>query len=130
MGNMIDIVKRPLDKFTSIQERIAQKVKLIGGSGKIHGCIVDIDFLNHIYVNPIDGTITAYWASDMINKLVYPSVPALLEQNCPQLYNRYLKSLPDVKDGLALRQQSNISLLPSKYLDTDIYTVCTAKQCR
>lgn len=123
MGNMIDIVKRPLDKFTSIQERIAQKVKLIGGSGKIHGCIVDIDFLNHIYVNPIDGTITAYWASDIVNKLVYPSVPALLEQNCPQLYNRYLKSLPDIKDSLALRQQSNISLLPRKYLETDIYTV-------
>ena len=31
--------------------------------------------------------------------------------------------LPDIKDSLALRQQSNISLLPRKYLETDIYTV-------
>ena len=24
-------------------------------SGKVHGCIVDIDYFNHIYLNPQDG---------------------------------------------------------------------------
>lgn len=29
----------------------------------------DIDFYNHVYVNPVDGTISCYWASDIIHKI-------------------------------------------------------------
>ena len=83
MDNVIASINAPLAKYSAYQEKIAREIKKIGGSGRIHGCIVDIDFYNHVYVNPFDGTITGYWAENIINKLVYPDVPTLLEAECP-----------------------------------------------
>ena len=60
METMIYTIKTPLDKFTSFQKHIADMVKRIGGVGTIHGSIIDIDFYNHINVNPIDLSITGY----------------------------------------------------------------------
>lgn len=122
MDTMISTIKTPLDKFTSFQKRIADMVKQIGGIGTIHGSIVDIDSYNHIYVNPFDLSITGYWASDIINKIVYPSIPALLEKNCPVMFGEYVKLLKgNSENPLALKQQTNITVLPQTYLDTDIY---------
>lgn len=67
--------------FTFYRERlfaIAKEVKMFGGFGNIHGCIVDIDELNHIYLNPFDGKITPYFALNMTDKVVFDSVEALL----------------------------------------------------
>lgn len=122
MHLMISTLKSPLDKFTVYQEQIADEIKKIGGTGIIHGCIIDIDFYNHVYVNPIDGVITAYWASDIVHKIVYPTVPALLQQECPELYNQYLNLIAgDDKNPLAVRENTDVSLLPQEYLDTNIY---------
>lgn len=122
MDAMISTIKTPLDKFTSFQKCIADMVKRIGGVGTIHGSIVDIDFYNHIYVNPVDLSITGYWASDIINKIVYPSIPALLEKNCPAIFGEYVKLLKgNSENPLALKQHTNVVILPQAYLDTDIY---------
>ena len=122
MDSMISTIKTPLDEFTSFQKRIAGIVKRIGGAGTIHGSIIDIDFYNHIYVNPLDLSITGYWASDIINKIVYPSIPALLEKNCPAIFGEYVKLLKDNRENpLASKQQTNVAILPQTYLDTDIY---------
>ena len=74
-----------------------RKLEKIGGRGWIHGCIIDIDYYNHVYVNPVDMTVRSYWASDIINKLVYPTVPALLKAECPELYANYLKLIEGEK---------------------------------
>lgn len=122
MDFMISTIKTPLDEFTSFQKRIAGIVKRIGGVGTIHGSIIDIDFYNHIYVNPLDLSITGYWASDIINKIVYPSIPALLEKNCPTIFGEYVKLLKgNSENPLAPKQQTNVAILPQTYLDTDIY---------
>lgn len=122
MDSMISTIKTPLDEFTSFQKRIAGIVKRIGGAGTIHGSIIDIDFYNHIYVNPLDLSITGYWASDIINKIVYPSIPALLEKNCPAIFGEYVKLLKgNSENPLAPKQQTNVAILPQTYLDTDIY---------
>ena len=122
MDAMISIIKTPLDKFTSFQKRIADMVKKIGGVGTIHGCIIDIDFYNHIYVNPLDLSVTGYWATDIINKIVYPSVPALLEKNCPTIFGEYVKLLKGKSENpLALKQQTNVAIFSQTYFDTDIY---------
>lgn len=122
MDVMISTIEAPLDKFTSFQKHIADMIKRIGGSGKIHGSIIDIDFYNHIYVNPIDLSLTGYWASDMINKIVYPSIPALLEEKCPTIFDEYIKLLKDNSENpLALKQQTDVAILPQMYLDTNIY---------
>lgn len=122
MDAMISTIKTPLEKFTSFQKRIADIVKRIGGVGTIHGSIIDIDFYNHIYVNPVDLSITGYYASNMINKIVYPSIPALLEKNCTAIFGKYIKLFKgNSENPLSLKQQTNIAVLPQTYLDTDIY---------
>ena len=95
----------------------------IGGEGRIHGCIIDINFFNHVYVNPIDLTVTGYWASDIIQKVVYQNIPSLLKGQCPQLYANYQKLIEGKRtDPLIPKQkQTELALLPQLYLDTDIY---------
>lgn len=119
--HVVAIINPPLQKFTEYQTSIAGAVKSFGGSGVIHGAIVDIDFFNHIYVNPIDMTITPYWADDIIHKIVYPSVPALLEDRCPQMFIAY-KNLSDSELNKQLILQSKTKCLGKEvYLSTDIY---------
>ena len=114
--------RQPLDKFSEIQKQIANTVKKIGGLGTIHGAIIDIDYFNHIYVNPIDGTITGYWASDIINKEIYPSIPKLLEENCPALYGNYVKMIGgDTQAEVAILDNVDLDDPPQIYLRTDIY---------
>ena len=122
-NSMIAFIETPLKKYTAYQESIADEIRKIGGSGWIHGCIIDIDYYNHVYVNPVDMTVRSYWASDIVNKLVYPTVPALLKNECPELYANYLKLIEGEKSNpLAVKQTKNeVSLLPQEYLETDIY---------
>lgn len=80
-----------LEPYHRIQHILSEEIKKIGGSGWIHGSIVDIDYYNHIFVNPIDGSIVPYYAKSMTSKYVYNSIPALLKSKAPRLYSRYLK---------------------------------------
>ena len=84
-----------LSKFNELQERISKEVMEFGGLGYVHGCIVDIDFYNHLYINPLDGSITPYYARDMIDKYVYKNIPSLLKYQNPQLYLSYNKKYID-----------------------------------
>ena len=123
MDKVIDLIETPLKKYTAYQESIADKIKKIGGSGLIHGCIIDIDFYNHVYVNPSDMKITGYWAYDTEYKLAYPSVTALLIAKCPKLYANYLKLIEGEKSNpLIVRLKNNeVALSPQVYLEKDIY---------
>lgn len=126
MDSVVAHIKKPLDAYTNIQEAISAEIQMIGGSGYIHGAIIDIDGYNHVYVNPIDMKITGYWASDIINKKVYPTVSELLKQECPMLYERYTDLLKESSENLhALRKNENneLAVLPQIYLDIDIYKV-------
>ena len=122
MEQMIATIQTPLNKYTDCQKQIAREIQRIGGSGRIHGCIIDIDFWNHVYVNPVDMKITGYWASNMIDKLVYPNIPALLKEECPELYTSYLNLIESESSNLLTPQQkSDEQLQPQVYLETDIY---------
>ncbi|MFI3167500.1 MAG: metallophosphoesterase [Bacillota bacterium] len=117
-----DAIKSMLHKYNLALKQISKEVKIIGGSGDIHGCIVDIDFFNHIYLNPIDGSITSYFATDITNKKVYSSVLALLKENTPRLYDQYLLAQ---NDNLIIGKNqliNNIDLEMTKYVfDTSMY---------
>ena len=39
---------------------MASEVKSLGYCGDVHGCIVDLDFCNHIMINPLDQKVTFY----------------------------------------------------------------------
>lgn len=123
MDSVIAFIETPLRKYTAYQERIADKIRRIGGSGYIHGCIIDIDFYNHVYVNPVDMTVRGYWAYDIVDKVVYPTVQALLKKECPELYANYLKLIEvEESNPLVVKQiEDEVELLPQEYLETDIY---------
>ena len=124
MDRVVDILVEPLRKYTAAQERISDAIRDIGGSGLIHGCIVDIDFYNHVYVNPLDLKATGYWAMDIYDKLVYPDIPSLLENKCPELFENYTKLLEsgDSQTKLAVIPKASQPKKNTKvYLDTKMY---------
>jgi predicted MPP superfamily phosphohydrolase len=130
MDKVIDTIKSPLDKFNTLQEKVASEIRAIGGDGRIHGCIIDIYGYNHVYVNPNDLKVTPYYATDIINKYVYDDIPVLLEDKCPNLYKNYLKIITDKDDkgafDIIIRSNNNLDNNQrryTKYEDTDIYNV-------
>ncbi len=115
-------VNNLLTQFNEALNSISEDVISFGGSGRIHGCIVDIDFFNHLYLNPSDGSITPYYATDIVNKLVYPSVHALLKDQCPNLLTGYIS-----QEKLTINRDDHPILFDDKegkplvYTETDIY---------
>lgn len=121
MDKVISIIQEPLSKYTTFQKIIANEIRKIGGEGIIHGCIIDIDFFNHIYVNPVDLTVTPYWARDMIDKVIYPSVKALLQDKTPMLYLNYETQIKKDKNSLTKISAEQQNKKTIRYLSTDIY---------
>ena len=130
MDNVVKFLKFPIDTFTNYQQEIANKIKKIGGSGNIHGSIIDIDFFNHLFINPIDLKITAYYATDIINKYIYKDLPSLLENHCPNLYLNYNQLIKNKTFTPIILNQSSTIL--GKYIETDIYNssreICKLKK--
>ena len=91
--NYSNSVKLFLESYENYQKQISSEIKKIGGSGYIHGSIIDIDFYNHLYVNPLDATITPYFAYSMIDKYVYTNLISLLKAHNKELYGNYIKLL-------------------------------------
>lgn len=85
--NIKTIMNSYMDKLLDI----SKVIKSIGGDGSIHGCIVDIDYYNHIYINPVDGKITPYFAYDMEQKYVYKDLYTLLAEKKPSLLPGYVE---------------------------------------
>ena len=62
--NMVEYARRVKSLFKPLDttlEEISSIVQAYGGDGYIHGSIVDIDWLHHIYLDPA-GTVTFYYA--------------------------------------------------------------------
>lgn len=72
MSLYVQNICKLLEKYTGVQNRLAMFIKNIGGSGKVHGCIIDVDRPQkeneysycHLFVNPLDGKVTPYYAND------------------------------------------------------------------
>lgn len=121
MDKVIALINGPLATYTKVQKQIAGVIKKIGGSGYIHGCIIDIDYWNHIYVNPYDSKLTGYWAHDVVNKIVYADIPSLLEDKCPWIYSKYVEQIDDNIRKLLIPRNTKLSKLKAEYNGTDIY---------
>ena len=97
---------------------VSKAIRSIGGDGSIHGCIVDIDYYNHIYINPTDGKVTPYFAYDMEQKYVYKDLYTLLEEKKPSLLQGYLEWQKVVQNNNQLFVP-NTNLADSAILVTD-----------
>mgnify|MGYP002798077791 CR=1 FL=1 len=77
-----EYVNRTKQVFVPYRAALAQmssEIKAFGGSGKVHGSIVDIDYYTHVFLDPFTGIATPYFALNKGMKIAYPSIPALLK---------------------------------------------------
>lgn len=84
------LIEHAVSGYYDALRAISGAVKSIGGDGTIHGCIIDIDYLNHIYVDPADGKVTSYYALSVVDKFVYPDIRTLLLENRKDLHDNYV----------------------------------------
>ena len=83
-------VKKGLSKYNDALNQISYSVRAIGGTGQIHGCIVDIDFFNHIYLDPFNGGLIPYYAESINNRMEYKNISELLFKRVPELHRNYV----------------------------------------
>lgn len=108
---------------------ISKEVKQIGGIGKIHGCIVDIDWYNHIYLNPFDGQITPYFAHDISSRIAYPNLLTLIRKKLPQLEEKVIRMrhrglipiLTQYAEAIEEGKKMSLVTVPQLVLGTEIY---------
>ena len=116
-----------LSKYSSFQKLVSSEVKKIGGNGTIHGSIVDIDFYSHLYLNPLDGSVTPYFAYSMVDKYVYENFPSLLKCKCPKLYENFVKLLNEHSSGsnalIVMAKNLPISKKTNYVDSTEIYKI-------
>ena len=122
MDAVINTLKNPLERYNKAQAQISNMIKKIGGTGKIHGAIIDINFFNHVFLNPFDYSTTSYYAEDIIYKEVYANFEKLIENKCPQYYKNYKNLLNSKENALILKENAKSKKASTVYLETDIYS--------
>jgi len=116
-------VREILNSYHCALKNMSDYVKNIGGDGTIHGCIIDIDFYNHIYVNLSDGTITPYYAISIVDKYLYKNIKALLYEQRKDLYDNYIKNLNNksIDEKLFISEATNTINFERPLFITDTY---------
>lgn len=87
LDSYFSVVKKMYNEYYQRLESISSFVTSFGGSGKIHGSIVDIDFYNHIFVDPDNMYETVYNSPTYNNITIYENVTSLLYYERKDLYN-------------------------------------------
>lgn len=77
----VEKIQAAFRPYRNALDKIAAEVKRFGGSGYVHGSIVDIDYYNHIYLDPFDGYLMPYFAFDVTGRREFHSVQELLESS-------------------------------------------------
>lgn len=111
-------IRKIMHKYMNELLEVSKAVRAIGGDGSIHGCIVDIDFYNHIYINPMDGKVTPYFAYDMEQKYVYKDLYSLLEDKKPSMLPEFVK-WNNVNQSNNMLAMQNLALADMAVLVTD-----------
>lgn len=122
-----EAVLKTIEPYQMVLRRLSEEVKRFGGSGIIHGCIVDISFLSHIYVNPFDGQLTPYWALDILSRNTFDNIQMLIESKEPEMLNKFLlcyneNSIPLIgKNMMPAEKHEGLAVIPKWVFGTDIY---------
>lgn len=125
LSKVSSILIDSFDGFNKYINEVSKTVKKLGGNGKIHGCIVDIDeVFNKIYVNPFDGKITPYTAPELFSgkRTIFGNIEQLLidtphdTDETKRMRTKYLSNSKDYPLMLA-NNVSNIRI--DTYSDTE-----------
>lgn len=122
----VSLTKKLLSKYSDAQMAVSREIKKIGGSGFIHGCIVDINYFNHLYVNPFDGKVVPYFAYSTSEKYVYQNLPSLLKYECPDLFDKFQKLVHgEGNENALLARDKSLPIVAEKQFipDTNMYGV-------
>lgn len=74
-------LKRAFGPYSQTLQELAREVKQFHGEGRLHGSIVDIDFYDHVYLDPITAELKIYSAPSTTQRKVYPTIPLLLSDH-------------------------------------------------
>lgn len=96
---------------------ISEEVKRFGGSGFIHGSIVDITPFTHLYLNIEDSSIIPYFAINIVDKFPYSNVSTLLYDKAPTLLPDYNELQKSGKLQILNKVNCNFQYFP----DTSVY---------
>lgn len=130
MEMYIQRVKTALAPYQNALCKLGEEVQKIGGWGKIHGCIVDINFCNHLYLNPYDGKITPYFAIkpyDIESRTEYPDLLSLLQDQIPYLCKKFTDAqnsgmIPILsKYAVGNAESTVLATVPEIVLGTEMY---------
>ncbi len=123
-------VREALLPYQQVIREISKEVKCFGGWGTIHGCIVDINFYTHIYLNPFDGKITPYYAIDNSCQFSFDDLIDLIKRFVSELTEKYqlaqengripMLSQYAVKSDTDLPQIKE-AIIPNIVLGTEMY---------
>lgn len=113
------LLSQTISQYQAALENVSRIVMQLGGSGKIHGSIVDIDYNNHIFINPITGKSVIYNADDIQRRNVYPSLLSLLNDKCPRLVEKYSSSM-ELPMSIEKKNES-LSLITKVESDKSMY---------
>ncbi len=117
------VVAEAVSDIRSYLGQLSSFIKQIGGSGYIHGNIVDIDFYNHVMIDIRDGSMLPYFAYSVADRYEYPDLPKLLHDNRRDLYTNFLESsgdLPVISNSGQMSTTINHSTDATIYRDSNM----------
>lgn len=81
---MVEAYLNRLWPYRSVQMKISQELVKLGFSGKVHGFIVDIDYFNHIMLDPLRNEVQCY----------YSPIPGIIKayQSFDEFIHHYINS--------------------------------------
>ena len=123
MENYQNQILKGLKAYVDYEKEISRAIQSIGGSGRIHGAIVDIDYFNHLYINPTDSSVSPYYATDIIRKYFYPNLISLLKAKKKSSYNKYVKQINnhEFNNLLIIYKDNRIVKKPKLEKSTEMY---------
>lgn len=111
-----------LEPLRAAQLQISRELKRLGFYGTIHGLIVDVDFYNHIMVNPIDGTITFYYSPEFGQVRPFESFQKQLAfMGCAGLLES--KVTDSQRNEIALYGSNMLAAVENNYVMSEMATV-------
>lgn len=83
--------------------QMASEVKSLDYCGDVHGCIVDLDFCNHIMINPLDQKVTFYNSPTMGFVKIFDNLENLITyMNNGYILNIEKKKMLELKNNNAI----------------------------
>lgn len=95
--------------------QMASEVKSLGYCGDVHGCIVDLDFCNHIMINPLDQKVTFYNSPTMGFVKIFDN----LENLITYMNNGYILNI-EKKKMLELKKNNAIISKTSQEISQEV----------